>query len=59
MLIKIYRQPHDQDEEELCVEGDIHPANLGYWMGVFFEPNVDIRISITEEEFVNPDRILN
>ncbi len=51
MLINIYKQLHDSEDNELCVSGDIHPANLGYWVGVLFEPDSSITIEIKDEEF--------
>lgn len=45
MQVNIYRTMHG-DTESLEVSGEIHPANLGYWLGHLFEFDCDIRLEI-------------
>ena len=50
MITNIYTKEHKDDaEEELVVGGEIHPSNLGYWLGMYWGPNMDIRIEIIQE----------
>ena len=58
MQVNLYKRMHGE-EEELAVSGEIHPANLGFWIGNLFEFDSDIRIEIlgdgNEKEWEDPE----